>query len=135
LGDSHEDPEEEVDIKSGDMRRVGEVFEKAPDGTERKSSAETPEHGLNDDGTLKVIGLFGDVEADDGKGTNEGQCREYGQEINDEASGMKMVEYPLRDEEKDKIGSHRWGQTVYVAASGLRFGYADHDKSPFYLDN
>ena len=88
LGESHEDPEEDVDINCGDMRGVGEVFQKAPDGADRKSAAETPEHRLNDDGAFKLIGLFGDVEANDGKRADQGQRREYSKEINDEAGGM-----------------------------------------------
>jgi hypothetical protein len=40
------------------MRCIGEVFQKAPDGTDRKSSAETPKHRLNDDGAFEVIRLF-----------------------------------------------------------------------------
>src|ERR1700677_406313 len=50
LRDCHEDPEEDIDIKGGEMRCVGEVFQKAPDREDRESSAETPEHGLNEDG-------------------------------------------------------------------------------------
>ena len=92
------------------MRRVGEVFEKAPDGADGESSAETPEHRLNDDGALELVGLFGDVEADDGERANEGQCREYGEEIDDDAGGVKMVECPLGDEEKDKIERPSWGR-------------------------
>jgi hypothetical protein len=119
LRDSHEDPEEEEDVKSGEMRCVGEVFQKTPDGTDRKSPTKTPEHRLNDDGALKVVGLFGDVETDDCERADEGQCREYGEKVGDEASGMTMMKYPLRDEEKDKIDNHGGKQAVYVAASGF----------------
>src|SRR5258708_33058080 len=101
------------------MRRVGEVFQRAPDGTDRQGSAETPEHGLNDDGTLEVIGLFGDVEADDGERADEGQCREHGEEVNDETRGMEMVECPLGEKEKDQVESHRRCEAVDVAASGF----------------
>ena len=51
----------------------------APDGTDREGSAETPEHGLDDDGAFELVGLFGDVEANYGERSNEGQCREYGE--------------------------------------------------------
>ena len=81
-----------IDIKSRKMRCVGEVFQKTPDGADGEGSAETPEHGLNEDGTLKLVRLFGDVEANDGERADEGQCREYGEDVNDEAGGMKMVE-------------------------------------------
>src|SRR5271154_2690619 len=130
LRDRHEDPEEDVDIKGGEMRCVGEVFQKAPDGEDRESSAETPEHGLNEDGALKFVGLFRNVETNDGERANEGQCRKYGEGINDEAGGMMMVERPLCDEEKNKIDSHRWGEAACVAASGFCCRHADHDKSP-----
>jgi hypothetical protein len=49
LGDSHGDPEEDIDIKDGDVGRIGEVFEKTPYGSHRKSAAQTPNHGLNED--------------------------------------------------------------------------------------
>ena len=104
------------------MRGVGEVFQRAPDGAHGERPAEAPEHGLNDDGALEVIGLFGDVEADYGERSNEGQCREHGEEVNDEARGMDMVECPLRDEEKDKVDSHRRCEAVDVAAAGFGQG-------------
>jgi hypothetical protein len=89
------------------MRRFGEVFQKAPDGADRKSSAETPKHRLNDDGTLKFVRFFGDVEAHYGKRANKRQGREYGEEIDEEASGMKMVKCSLGDKEKDNVNNHR----------------------------
>jgi hypothetical protein len=92
LRDSHEDPEEEEDIESGEMRGPCEVFQGAPDGADGKSPSETPEHGLNDDGTFKLVRLLGDVEANDGKGTDERQCRQDGEHVDDEAGGTKMVE-------------------------------------------
>jgi hypothetical protein len=92
LRDSHEDPEEEEDVKGGDMRGLCEVFEGAPDAAEGECCTETPEHGLNENGTLKLVGFFGDVEPNDNERTNEGQCREYSEDINNEAGGMKMVE-------------------------------------------
>jgi hypothetical protein len=90
---------------------------------------------LNDVGALKLVGFFGDVEANDGERANEGQRREHSEEVNDEAGGMKMVECPLRDEEEDKVDSHRWGEAVDVAASGFRCRIALHDKIPFHKDN
>ena len=104
------------------MRRAGEVFQRAPDGADGEGSAETPEHGLNDDGTLKVIGLFRDVEANDGERTDEGLCGEYGEEVDDEARGVDVVERPLRNKEKDKVDSHRRCEAVDVAASGFGHG-------------
>jgi hypothetical protein len=47
---------------------------------------------------------------------------------------MKVVECPSCDEKKDKIGSHCWGETVDVAASGFRCWNAEHDKNPFHKD-
>ena len=135
LGDSHEDPEEDIDVKGGEMRCLGKVFEKAPDCGDGESSAEAPEHGLNEDGTLEFVGLFCDAEADDGERGDQGQCREHGEDINNEAGGMKMVKRPLSDEEKENIDSHCWGEPVYVAASGFRCREALHDKIPFHKDN
>jgi hypothetical protein len=103
LRNSHEDPEEDVDIKSGDMRGIGEVFQKAPDGAEGKGSAESPEHGLNDDGTLKLVRFFDYVEANYCKRADEGQCRECCEEIDDEAGGMGVVKCPFREDEEKNI--------------------------------
>ena len=82
-------------LKSGEMRGVGEVFQRAPDGADGEGYAETPEHGLYEDGPFKLVGLFGDVEANNRERANEGQRRQHGEEVNDDAGGMKMVEAPL----------------------------------------
>jgi hypothetical protein len=135
LRDPHEYPEEDVHIKGGDMRDAGEVFEKAPDGANGKGSSEAPEHGLNEDGALKLVGLFDEVEANDDERSDERQCREYGEEINGETSGMKVVEGPLGNEEKETIDSHSWGEAVDVAETSFRMWNALHDKIPFHKDN
>jgi hypothetical protein len=90
---------------------------------------------LNDDGTFKLVGLFSDIKANDGKRADERQCRQYGEKIDSEAGGMMVVERPLCDEEKENIESHRGCEAVEIAASCFCCGVALHDKSPFHKDN
>ena len=117
------------------MRRACEVFQRAPDGADGEGSAKTPEHGLNENGTLKLVGFFSDVEAYDGECSNQGQCGQDCEEINDETGWMEMVETPFGDEEKEEIDRHRRGEAVDVAASGFCCWKALHDKIPFHKDN
>ena len=48
---------------------------------------------------------------------------------------MKMAESPSCDEEQHEVEELGNGEVFEVAAFGLRFGRADHDKNPFHKDN
>src|SRR5271167_4021218 len=118
------------------MRGVGEVFQTSPGAADGEGCPETPEHGLDEDGTLKLVGLFGNIETDDGDRTDERDCRQYGEKVDHEAGGMGMVQSPLGYEDKENVDKHRWEEAVVVAARGFRWVEAAwHDNFPFHKDN
>ncbi len=68
---------------------------------------------------MELVGLFGDVEANDDERANKGQCREYGEKIRDEARRVVVMEGPLSNKESSYVETHCWSEAIDVTALGF----------------
>ena len=71
-----------------------EHLEEAPEAGDGEGRSHAPELGLDDDGALEFVGLFGDVEADDDEDSDDGEGWEGGEDVCHGAGGWVVPEEP-----------------------------------------
>src|SRR5690242_14893579 len=115
------------------MRGLGELLERAPGAADGEGRAESPEYGADDDGALKFIFLFRDVEADDDQRGDGGNSRKQGQNVDAESSRMEVLEGPFCVDDDAEGNEGRGEKAADEMYSRNRCGSC-HDMVPFHKD-
>ncbi len=111
-----------------------EHLEEAPEAGDGEGRSHSPELGLDDDGTLELVCLFGDVEADDDEDSDDGERRKGGEDVCRGAGGRVVFEEPGDGKEADDVESHHGEEAGHVAALGFILGQAVHGWFPLLTD-